>query len=233
MDEITVLLLSRYLDGDLGPADTRNLEERLRRDAQLEKDLAAFAGLRGVVASLAEQDEPPAELDRLMEPLRRGAPMGPRVRPWLRWAGMAAAAVLALTVFIEVDHRNPGPQPEPRPRGAYQSRSAEPTERFALAPLPTASTPEEEQPLGAADRLLASPIPEREVTAPPPALEVLGPLNNEEKEVSAARDEVQPGADEVAPPPASEAMGDSSAAGEPDRSAGRKTFSSKERVSSR
>ena len=233
MDEITVLLLSRYVDGDLGPAETSDLEERLRLDAQLQKDLAALRSLRGTVAAAAERDEPPAELDRLMEPLRRGVPEGPKVRPWLRWAGMAAAAVLAVTVVYEVDQRAPGPKLDPRPRGVYQSRAAEPTRRFALAPLPTASTPEEEQPLGAADRLLASPIPEREVAVAPPVLEVLGPLNNEEEKVFAANDKEQPPADEVAPGPPSEEMGDSGAAADAGRSAARKTLTSQEPPSTR
>ena len=38
-----------------------------------------------------------------------------------------------------------------------EGHSAEPTERFSLAPLPTSSLPVDQQPLGAADRLLASP----------------------------------------------------------------------------
>lgn len=233
MDEITVLLLSRYVDGDLGPAETSDLEERLRQDAQLQKDLAALRSLRSAVAATAERDEPPAELDRLMEPLRRGVPEGPKVRPWLRWAGMAAAAVLAVTVVYEVDQRTPGPKLETRPRGADQSRAAEPTRRFALAPLPTASTPEEEQPLGAADRLLASPIPEREVAVAPPVLEVLGPLNNEEEKVFATHDAGQPHAGEVAPAPPSGAMGDSDAAADGGRSAARKTLSSAEPMANR
>jgi len=229
MDEITVLLLSRYLDGDLDPAETSHLEGRLRQDARLQKHLTALRSLRGAVAAAAERDEPPAELDRLMEPLRRGVPDGPKVRPWLRWAGMAAAAVLAVTVVYEVDRRAPaGPKLEPRPRGAYQSRAAEPTRRFALAPLPTASTPEEEQPLGVADRLLASPIPEREVAAEPPVLEVLGPLNNEEEKVFAANDAGQQQAGEVAPAPSSETKGDSGAAADGGRSAARKDLSSEE-----
>ncbi|MEJ2189131.1 MAG: hypothetical protein P8Y93_06880 [Acidobacteriota bacterium] len=233
MDDITALLLSRYLDGDLGPAETRDFEDRLRRDAQLEKDLAALRDVRGAVAAVADRDEPPAELDRLMEPLRRGVPEGPKVRPWLRWAGMAAAAVLALTVVYEVDWRAPAPELEPRLRDAHQSRSAEPTRRFALAPLPTASTPEEEQPLGAADRLLASPMPEREVAVAPPVLEVLGPLNNEEEKVFAVNDKEQPHADEVAPGPPSEEMGDSGAAADAGRSAARKTLTSQEPTSTR
>jgi hypothetical protein len=85
--------------------------------------------------------------------------------------------VLGLTVIIEVNRRNPGPDIGSIARRANKdpSHSGEP---FALAPLPTSSVPMEKQPLGASDRLLASPIPDVEMDQPPP-LEVLGPLEGE------------------------------------------------------
>ncbi len=202
MDEFTGLLISRYLDGDLHPSEARDLEAQLEQSPQLQEELATLRALRASVAALAQREEPPADLDRLMEPLRHGALEEPKVRSWLRWAGMAAAVVLALTVVMEVERRTPGPTLDEQPRTTSRSRSARPTERFSLAPLPTASTPEEEQPLGAADRLLASPIPEREFTGEPPALEVLGPLDTEDKNALEENPQVQAHQEKMAPAPA-------------------------------
>jgi len=82
-----------------------------------------------------------------------------------------------LAVIIEVNRGAPGAKVTSIARQAA-SAHPEPTGRFALAPLPTSSLPPDEQPLGASDKLLASPIIEPEVETPRP-LEVLGPLEED------------------------------------------------------
>jgi hypothetical protein len=84
---------------------------------------------------------------------------------------------------------------------AEESRQAEPAERFTLAPLPTSSLPPEQQPLGASDRLLASPVPDVELDDPP-ALEVRGPLEEGERLLSADERSVAAPAGVAIEPPA-------------------------------
>ena len=181
MDEAVIELLSRYLDADLGAADTETLEERLRCDPELAAELTALQDLHRSLHALAEREEPPPKLDTLMEPLRRAAPEISSARPWIRWLGAAAVAMLGLTVVLEVNRRYSAPSLEKHDQPPARTRAQEPTERFSLAPLPTSSVPEEEQLLGASDRLLASPIPEPEL-GDLPLLEVIGPLERGEIE---------------------------------------------------
>jgi hypothetical protein len=144
--------------------------------------LTALQELRHSLHQLAEREEPPPKLDTLMETLRRAAPERPGARPWVRWLGAAAAVMLGLTVVLEVNRRYSAPSLEKHDQPAVRTRVHEPTERFQLAPLPTSSVPEEEQLLGVSDRLLASPIPEPELSDLPP-MEVIGPLEEGEKNV--------------------------------------------------
>ena len=175
MQEETIVLLSRYLDDDLEPQEAARLEERFRNEPELAAGLEKLQKLKRGVACLAAREQPPAELDQLVEPLLLGRPTPVRIRPWARWLATAAAIVLGVTVIFEVNRaRFPDRVGTVRQSDAVTPK-AQPTERFSLAPLPTSSLPEEEQPLGATDRILASPIPEVALSAPP-ALEVLGPL---------------------------------------------------------
>lgn len=173
-DETIIELLSRHIDGDLDPHEERELTTRLEEDPTLAARLQTMRDLRSSVAALAAADEVPAELDRVIEPLLSGRPEPLTTRPWARWLATAAVIVLGATVVIEVHRRNPTPGIESLARMAEEPR-ADADKPFALAPLPTSSVPVEEQPLGASDRLLASPIPEIELEEPR-ALEVLGPL---------------------------------------------------------
>ncbi|MBW2386698.1 MAG: hypothetical protein JRG92_23965, partial [Deltaproteobacteria bacterium] len=175
MDDARTELLSRYLDGDLEPSEATAVEERLENDSGLAAELRDLETVRESLAALAEHDQPPAELDAMMEPLCRSAPLRPRVRPSVRWLGAAAAVVLGFTVVMEVRRQHPAPEIEPRSQAPTRNRPAEHNERFSLAPLPTSSVSGEEQPLGAVDRLLASPLPEP-ILEELPALDVLGPL---------------------------------------------------------
>jgi len=178
MDETIGVILSRYLDGDLGPEEERELTTRLEAEPSLAAKLEAMRRIRRSVSALAASESAPTELDTLVEPLLRGKPEPLVARPWARWLATAAVVVFGLTVIIEVNRRNPGPSVGSIARMSDQDR-AEPTKRFSLAPLPTNSLPVEQQPLGASDRLLASPIPEVEFEDPWP-LEVLGPLEQGE-----------------------------------------------------
>lgn len=168
-------LLSRYLDGDLDADEVETLEARLRSEPALQRELKTLRQIQQSVAALADAETVPPELDSVVDPLLRGRPESIVARPWARWLATAAALVLGVTVILEVNRRNPGPAIESFARATEESRQATPVDRFALAPLPTSSVPPEKQPLGASDRLLASPIPEVELDDPPP-LEVLGPL---------------------------------------------------------
>jgi hypothetical protein len=173
-------LLSRHLDGDLDADEERELRNRLEGEPELRAELEAMQQLRSSVASLAAAERVPPELDQLVDPLLRGKPEAVGVRPWVRWLATAAAVLLGATVVIEVNRRNPGPSIDSIAKVAEESRQAKSSDRFALAPLPTSSIPPDQQPIGASDRLLASPIADVEFEDPP-ALEVLGPLEAGER----------------------------------------------------
>jgi hypothetical protein len=181
MDDSLIELLSRYLDDDLSAAEADSLEERLRTDPELAAELAALEDLRTAVQRLADREEPPDGLDSLVEHLRRAAPVRPGLSPWVRWLGAAATLMLGLAVILEVNRRHPAPSFDQPTLPNVRERAPQPTERFSLAPLPTSSIPEEERPLGASDRLLASPVAEVEFDELP-SLEVIGPLGVSEVE---------------------------------------------------
>lgn len=191
MDETIGELLSRHLDGDLSPDEERELMGQLENDPSLAARLDALCRVRASVASLAAKESVPAELDSVLEPLLSSQPEPLTIRPWAQWLATAAVVVLGFTVIIEVNRRNPGPDIGSIARRADQG-SSQTEGPFALAPLPTSSLPVEEQPLGASDRLLASPIPDIELEDPLP-LEVLGPLEGEVKpegKVGSTTDEI-------------------------------------------
>jgi len=186
IDETLRELASRYLDGDLDEAEAARLEERARTDADLEAEIGSGHRLREAVAALAERMEPPATLDKVMDPLRRSVPVSAqRVRPAYRWLGAAAAVMLGVTVAVEMARRNPEPalnRPSPQREHSAQERE----KIFELAPLP-AARPNERRPLGATDRLLEEdPV---HPAAPEPApFEVMGPLQTDESAAVADRE---------------------------------------------
>lgn len=170
-------LLSRYLDDDLGDEERTLFEKRLDDDPELRRELESSRELRLALSTIAGRMAPPPELDRVVEPLRQAPPAQPRrVRPVYRWLGAAAAVVLGVTVTLELARRNPSPAlDEPRRSTAM---NADDREIFELAPLPSA-VPGEERPVGATERLLEEHPPPP--SAPEPrALEVVGPLNEDE-----------------------------------------------------
>ena len=178
MKDERVEQLSRLIDGDLSPADERDLLARLESDPALAANLTALKEVRQSLAILATRERAPADLDVLVNPLLRGRPEPIFVRPWVRWLAAAAIVVAGLTVVFEIflGHLAPGVEHKLASRGLQPA--AEPTQRFALAPLPTHSVPPEKQLIGVGDALLASPIPDVEL-GNSPALEVLGPLEEE------------------------------------------------------
>jgi len=175
MDESLREIISRYADGDLDYTESSRLELRAETDPEIAAEINTSRELRAAVRSVADRMEPPAALDRIMEPLRQAPPVpAQRARPVFRWLGIAAAVVLGVTVASEMAQRNP----TPTLNGSSPQRNrpvAEREEIFKLAPLPTA-VPNANRPLGAVDHLLEEEpaIP----AAPEPApLEVIGPLN--------------------------------------------------------
>jgi len=170
--------LSRLVDGDLSPAEERDLRARLEADPALAVDLAALNEVRQSLAVLATREKAPAELDSLVEPLLRGRPEAIVVRPWVRWLAAAAILVVGLTVVTKIYVGHPASGVDDKLARRSIQPTVEPTERFALAPLPTNSVPPEKQLIGVGEVLLASPIPDVDF-GNPQALDVLGPLEEE------------------------------------------------------
>ena len=184
MDEATSELLSRLLDGDLEAADRARLEARLDKEPKLRAELEAMKRLQAATRAVAQRMDPPETLDAMMKPLRTGAPHAPRrVRPAVRWIGMAAGLALAVTVAMEVARRTPDPMETTRPGREATTEAPEKTEIYQLKPLPTSSVPPEEKLIGVSERLLASPPADPELDEPE-ALYVQRPLPMEDEVAS-------------------------------------------------
>lgn len=179
MDDPRLELLSRHLDGDLGDDETRQLEERLAAEPDLAAELAALVRVREEVRALARSEPPPARLDAAVEPLRRTVAARATVRPAFRWLAAAATLVLGLSVGYRVAQRGPSAvPPSGSSRQARTENEARKSEKpYPLAPLPGTEVPPERQLLGAADRLVASPVPPVEVPLPV-AQTAVGPLDS-------------------------------------------------------
>jgi len=174
--------LSRLIDGDLGAAEKEALAAILESDPLLRRELDGLTRVRASLRSLADRENPPAKLDALVDPLLQGKPEPAFGRPWARWLATAAAVVLGVTVVLEVQRRQPDSSIAGWQERALDGGAGEPTPGFALAPLPTSSVPADQQPLGAADRLVSAPEPEiNPPLDPAPALEVMGPLDAAER----------------------------------------------------
>lgn len=210
IDETTQELLSRALDDDLGPQELERLEARLAREPELSERLVALRRLRAEVARLAASESPPATLDRLVEPLRRSRAPRRQVRPVFGWLAAAASIVVVATLSLEVARRSAAPsavalRAEPAAAKADTPAPSPGSSRyFQLAPLPQPADPEA-VPQGAAERLLREG-PRAPAADPPPALEVVGPLeapppgaepaNEEKAEEEAAAAAGEPEVDE-------------------------------------
>ena len=190
MEDERIERLSRLIDGDLTPAEERDLRARLESDPALVADLTALTEIRRSLSVLATRERAPAVLDTLVEPLLRGRPEPIAIRPWVRWLATAAIVIAGLTVIFEVYFGHLARDVEDKLARRDLQPATEPTQRFALAQLPTSSVPPEKQLIGVGERLLASPIPDVEL-GHPSALEVLGPLKE------AVGDELSPPQDTV------------------------------------
>lgn len=175
MDDASLELLSRAVDGDLSPRERQLLEERAGAEPELKRALADLGRMRQSIATLAERMEPPDVLDRLMAPLRwGGGPGRSAVRSPLRWLGVAAAVAMAILIGYQIGQRK-GAQPS---LAALRQAARTPgTARvpYQLQPLPSSPASDSEQPLGATERLLAhSPRPPE--PGEPEGLAVVGPV---------------------------------------------------------
>jgi hypothetical protein len=181
MDEATVELLSRYLDDDLEGEERGRVERLLKEDDAARSELEGMRQLRRMMVELADREQPPAELDALLEPLRRTVPGPQLVRPTYRWLAAAASVLVAVGVAYQVARQSPAPPmptseapvASPAPHLAQPSLPSQPRQRDARA----------EELVSATDRLLASPLPEPEVDRPPP-LDVIGPLEAPRAEIT-------------------------------------------------
>lgn len=182
IDEATLELLSRHLDGDLTPLERGLLEGRLATEPALAAELAGLERVRDGLRALASRDHPPADLDAALEPLRRSAPPTLGLRPAYRWLALAATLLVGATVTFRVAQRAPAPRAE-SPTPTRQLREASDTP-YQLRPLPTSAVPEDQQPLGAVDRLLASPPP-TPVLPESPVHTAIGPLTERERKLTA------------------------------------------------
>jgi hypothetical protein len=177
MDPRTEELLSRLMDGDLPPREAEQLEARLEREPELAAELEALKELRRSLRCFAADEDPPADLDRLLEPLRQSGPRPVRmVRPAIRWMAAAACIALGVNVGLEVLRRNPGPDPsavQDAPVGVLLPAPRSDEDFFKLRPLP--GPPEGTETVGVVEELLGRAEPEPQLADPEP-LEVIGPL---------------------------------------------------------
>jgi hypothetical protein len=174
MDETTRELLSRHLDEDLDAEEEHAIEARLEDDPGLRNELMHLATARDAVRATAASERAPDALDRVLDPVRRGAPGAARPVTW-RWMAAAAAAVLVASVGLEMARRRP--RPAEVSTTVERRVAAAPTARgyYQLQPLPRFVDGTGEERLGAADRLVATPPTSPDLPQPEP-LEVMGPL---------------------------------------------------------
>ncbi len=178
VDDHLIESLSRYLDGDLDPAEAHEMRTLLESDRALQMELSGLQDLRGSLGQLADREHPPATLDALVEPLLQARSSSVAVRPWAMWFATAAVVVLGATIVFEVNRRDMRTGSETksiRAQEAHQNAQPLPQQMAEETPQPA---PKGERPRGAVDRLIASPDPEVDpLDEDPPALEVIGPLS--------------------------------------------------------
>jgi hypothetical protein len=173
--------LSRLLDGDLSPEESEQLTREIEENHSLREHFESMKRIREAVALLAREDEPPAALDSLVEPLRRARPKMVSVRPAYKWLAAAATLVLGITVGLEVARSsmtrtdNSTTNEERYDFIGIAPSVVEKREIFRLQPMPRYKE-DEEGPIGLIERLEATPAAFPDVD-PPPVLDVIGPAD--------------------------------------------------------
>ncbi len=97
--------LSAYLDGELSEAEARRIEQALRDDPALARELEALRAARELVRSLPTAKAPEGFAATVMdkaERLQLVAPIPPARRWRFHWASLATAAVILIAVGIGV-----------------------------------------------------------------------------------------------------------------------------------
>ncbi len=165
IDEKTFETLSRYIDGDLEPDEVAGFEKALAENDELQRALNDIRGLRGDLRAMALNEEPPAVLDHMVRPLRRGG--RPVIQRWTVAAVLAAAAVIVVSVIVVEEIGQTGWRP-------WEQASPDDDQQiFALSNLPPGDP---DAPIGAIENLLAEGNPEPEMVELEP-VDVMGPLN--------------------------------------------------------
>lgn len=175
-------LLSRALDEDLSPREAAVLEASLEDRPELAGELEAMRRLRQDIRRAAAGMAPPADLDRLVAPLRQGvAPADSRSTRWW-WLAAAACLVVGFTVAYRLGViRGTSAVDFERFRRAASAPVPDRPEHYQLRALPTAA-PDSPAAAGPSERLLARPdeLPDPGTSGP---LVVIGPLPWEEDDV--------------------------------------------------
>ncbi|MCD6365014.1 MAG: zf-HC2 domain-containing protein, partial [Planctomycetes bacterium] len=97
--------LSAYLDGELGEADAKRVEEALSHDPALARRLDQIRTLREMVLSMPPHKAPDNLIETIVQRAERNSLMGPTAPAQrgtkLRWLGYGlAAAVLVLAACL-------------------------------------------------------------------------------------------------------------------------------------
>ena len=164
IDEKTFETLSRYVDGDLDPDDGATFEQALAENDELRRALDDIFRLRGELRAMARDENPPAVLDQMVRPLRRGG--RPMFQRWTVAAVLAAAAVIVVSVIVIEEIGRTGWMPW------EQTSSDDAQQIFALSNLPPGDP---DAPIGAIENLLAEGNPEPEMVELEP-VDIMGPM---------------------------------------------------------
>ncbi|MCD4750760.1 MAG: hypothetical protein K8R59_15415 [Thermoanaerobaculales bacterium] len=170
IDDKSDEMLSRYLDGDLKPEESREFEHRMEQEAGLREALEKARELRRGLRRLALAEQPPERLDQNLRLLRRaGRPLRQR------WAGVAFVAAAAVIVIGSIVVLETG-------RTGWRSWLERPDDDrrpvFALSNPPARDS---NAPLGAIESLMAESYPDPDLREPEP-LEIVGPLDRSPEE---------------------------------------------------
>lgn len=108
--------LSAYLDGELGQAEARRVEEALKADSNLAAELDSLRAVREMVRRLPRCKAPAGMVERVIAGAGRATPVaGGRGTSWALRVGVAAAALIAVGIgaaLLTLVGRPRGPESE-------------------------------------------------------------------------------------------------------------------------